>query len=266
MEMTRAVKSFARQASCSLGVGVCRILRVAGVDPGGDYRDPHRHAAKLLQGRDVGIILDVGANVGQSARMYRRLFAAATIHSFEPFEATYRTLVESTRDDRAIHPHRKAVANSCGSRRLHCNAFDQTNSLFPSAAGVGEYVPPDLMVETGSIEVETTTLDDFCAREGIGTIALLKLDVQGGELLSLQGATGLLGARAIDLIIAELLFAPLYEGQAEFLDVCHFLAGHGYRICGMYDLHYGARGLLGWCDGLFASDRFLATLPAATLR
>ena len=44
------------------------------------------------------VILDIGANVGQSARAFAQHFREATIYCFEPVATAYRDLVRNTAD------------------------------------------------------------------------------------------------------------------------------------------------------------------------
>ncbi|MDQ4049282.1 MAG: FkbM family methyltransferase, partial [Actinomycetota bacterium] len=60
----------------------------------------------------------------------------------------------------------------------------------------------DLVVD--EIEpVRVTSIDAFCAEHRVERIDLLKLDVEGHELLALQGAAGMLGRGAIDAVQFE---------------------------------------------------------------
>ena len=76
------------------------------------------------------------------------------------------------------------------------------------------------------------------------------MDIQGGEAMALRGAGRLLAQQAVWLIYVEVLFAPLYEGQAYFCDVSAILANHGYQLFGLYNLVQSDRGL-GWGDAIF---------------
>ncbi len=44
------------------------------------------------------------------------------------------------------------------------------------------------MENVTTILVPTTSIDNFCEREGIDEIHILKMDIQAGELLALKGA------------------------------------------------------------------------------
>jgi FkbM family methyltransferase len=206
---------------------------------------------ELLAGAPVETILDVGANAGQTARHYLDYFPQATIHCFEPDPDTYGRLAAAFQSEARVKPHRLAVADADGIKTLFVNRFDPTSSLLPVAGGAGRYVDASLTEPAGRTDVVATRLDEFCRRHGLERIDVLKLDIQGCELMALRGAEGLLRQAAVRLIYTEVLFAGLYEGQAFFHDIERFLDAVGYRLFGIYDLHYAGMGGLAWADAIF---------------
>jgi FkbM family methyltransferase len=225
--------------------------QVRRTQPPGWGQDPYLDQQRLLNASDVRVVMDVGANVGDTVQQYRTIFPGATIHAFEPFPEVYRRLVERFAADPAVHPHQAAVTDASGTRRFYVNEAHATNSLLPvdrtsgDWAQAGEARGPDTAVDVPAI-----TLDAFCAAAGLTGIDLLKLDIQGGEGMALDGAAGLLARHAVRVIYLEVLFAPLYEGQAYFCDITRILNRHGYRVSGLYNLVHDDRGL-GWGDAIF---------------
>lgn len=228
----------------------------------GFHADAFEDQKILLEGpgRSVRTILDLGANTGQTARHYRSLFPEAEIHSFEPFEPTFRELARALGDDPKFHPVRLAVADVEGSRRFFANRESVTNSLLPIDPRATEAVVPTMIETVETLEVPATTLDAFCEARALESIQILKMDIQGGELLALRGAVRLLERRTIDLVYAEVLFAPHYEGQADFCEVRRFLADFGYDLYMLYNLSAGRNSLLAWADAIFLSPELRARL------
>ena len=97
----------------------------------GFHADAYADQQILLSGDEVGVVFDVGANVGQTARHYRQIFPNAKIHSFEPFESTFRTLSENCRGDGRIATYQLAVTDFSGSRTFFFNEDSVSNSLLP---------------------------------------------------------------------------------------------------------------------------------------
>ena len=240
----RRMKNALISAFDRLGYQVARKRPLAwGMDADRDQRE-------LLKAAPVEIIADVGANVGDSVNRYRANFPNATIHAFEPCPDVYRTLAARFAADPRVRPHQRAVTDVSGMRHLHVNDAHVTNSLLPLVPSSVAWAGASGRDLGTTVEVPTVTLDAFCAAEGVTRIDLLKMDTQGGEGLALQGAAELLSRQAVRVIYIEVLFAPLYEGQAYFCDITRILNGHGYGIFGLYNLMHGERGL-GWGDAIF---------------
>ena len=196
----------------------------------------HTNDIRYILSDRVGTVLDIGANVGQTALSYLTEFPKAAIFSFEPDPESYQKLAA------AIAPHSKARAynvalgRETGSAKLFRFKFDQTNSLLPKARGAEQYVADaEYLADIGQVSVEVSTLDAFCGEHNIEKIDLLKIDTQGYELEVLNGALGLLRSAAISLIYIEVCFVRYYEGQPLFPELYQFLYNFGYRFVGLYE-------------------------------
>jgi FkbM family methyltransferase len=66
---------------------------------------------------DAKTIFDVGANIGQTAKTYRRLFPSAEIWSFEPFPASYESLCRSLSGP-GFHPVPLALSDQIANASL----------------------------------------------------------------------------------------------------------------------------------------------------
>ena len=114
---------------------------------------------------------------------------------------------------------------------LHVTKNPACSSLYPPNdaylarfANLLEFMEYDF-----SLTVETTTLDQACERESIGTIDFLQVDVQGADLHVLEGATKTL-ATGVLAIQTEVEFAPLYVGQPLFADLDRYLREQGFTL------------------------------------
>ena len=176
------------------------------------------------------IVLDCGAHIGQSAATFRRMYPAAEIYAFEPVGALFEQLAQRCQQIGA-HAIRKAVGDRNGAATINLTASDFSNSLL----GYQEGNPCNKYHrEVGSEQVEVCTLDRWCDQAGVDPtkVGVMKLDLQGAELMALRGAARLLEhARAVFL---EVSFVPLYKDAPLFDEVDRFMTDRGFRRHGVY--------------------------------
>jgi FkbM family methyltransferase len=188
---------------------------------------------------DAKTIFDVGANVGQSAKTYRRLYPLAQIWSFEPFPATYETLRRSVSDDK-FHPVPLALSDRTSTTELNIGAVSITNSLLRRQSDTGK-----------TIEVQTDTIDHFCGERGIDSIDILKVDVEGAEERVFQGANEMFSRGAIRSVFVEVYFRPVYERMPLFWELDAHLNRFGFGLCGLYSLNSARDGFLSFGNALY---------------
>lgn len=213
-------------------------------------RDPFRDARRIASGRPLAIIVDVGANEGQSAKRLARRFPEGHIYSFEPAASTFARLQKNTQDERRITAINAAVGAQSGQGSLTVTEISVLNSLLPITDPLGR----DRVV--GDEIVAITTLDAVAAERNLHAIHLLKTDTQGFDLEVLKGASRLLAENRIWMVHAELLFEELYENQGYFEDLYVFLKAHGFKIVSFYNLQHRDEPFLWWGDALFYNPAF----------
>jgi FkbM family methyltransferase len=193
---------------------------------------------------DAKVIFDVGANVGQTAKTYRRLFPQADIWSFEPFPNSYESLRRSISDsDQRFHPEPLALSDRVASASLNIGAVSYTNSMLRRETDTGQ-----------SIEIETDTLDHFCSERDISHIDILKVDVEGAEDRVFKGARGLFARRAIRSVFVEVYFRPVYDGMPLFWDLQAQLNYLGFNLFGLYSLVPTGSGALSFANALYVQQ------------
>ena len=198
-----------------------------------------------LVNTDNPTILDVGANLGQSIDRFRQIWPSSRIISFEPNPSSVRQLFKKYSDTIGITIVESAVADLSSHRRLFQFEDSALNSFFDRHDD--SWITED---STGSTEVSCVTLDDYCVRNGLEYIDLLKVDVQGAELDVISGATRLLDNSLIGLVQLEMIFCDLYEGGVPAGSLLNKMDSLGYELVGFYQqvVHHGR---LGWADGLW---------------
>lgn len=206
---------------------------------------------EFISASETRVVIDVGANEGQSGLEFLKLFPEATIHSFEPNPPVYEPLRSLSGKHSRWEVHKAALGSEPGQADFNVTAFHQSSSLLKGNPEAKRILNKALdCVEV--IQVPVVTLDDFSRKHSIDKIDLLKIDTQGYELHVLRGAKDLMAGQRIGAISLEVNFAPFYDGQADFTDLHSFMTSHNYRLVGLYDNAYSPEKHLIWCDLLYA--------------
>jgi len=181
---------------------------------------------RILEGLGLDTIIDIGANRGQFALCARRLFPKAAIFSFEPLQrpaAVYRHVFAH---DPLTKLFPVAIALESGSATMHVSRWDVSSSLLPTAQAQHDNFP---LTEEARQETVTKARLSGCLDPAlIAGTALLKLDVQGFELVALRGCDDLL--HRFQYVYVEASFVELYVGQALASEVLAYLLQAGFRL------------------------------------
>lgn len=132
--------------------------------------------------------------------------------------------------------------------KLHTYSMNELNSLLPLAGGKAS--PFEDVAATGTVSVEVSTVDDFCAAHGISRIDLLKIDTQGFDLEVLKGAAGALSSGVVRHVLVELNFVDLYVSQCSPWVVQSLLSDARFHLVDYYEKNRQGPEL-GWCTALF---------------
>jgi FkbM family methyltransferase len=139
------------------------------------------------------VVLDVGANRGIFTALLSNLVGEqGQVHAFEPSPDTCR-LLRGTLDERARHPENvtvniAAVGTDDGTATLFTPKEDhgQASLRTHDTGSWSERAP------VSSAEVTVTRLDSYTAKMKLSRIHVVKMDVEGAELLAVAGfASGL---------------------------------------------------------------------------
>jgi len=124
-----------------------------------------------------------------------------------------------------------ALWNTVGKQTLYVTKYPGCSSLYPPNESYMQrfngYI--NLIELDRSVEIETTTLDTFCQSENIKEIDFIHLDVQGGELAVLEGASEIL-SRSILAVYSEVEFTDIYVNQPLFGDLDLYLRNQNFTL------------------------------------
>jgi FkbM family methyltransferase len=177
---------------------------------------------------DIRTVFDVGANVGQTALHYRKVFPKASIWSFEPHSETFAELDRTASALADVKAFNVALGDTNG----FVDFFQYEQSLINSRHADHAY--PGLRgLAPRRTQVTQETLDGFCTREGVERIEFLKIDTEGSEASVLTGAKELLARRAIRFVLCEVSIASAGR-VTSVADIVGLLAPFGYELFSIY--------------------------------
>lgn len=168
--------------------------------------------------------LDVGAHHGlYTLLLSKKVGGTGRVISFEPSPREYRRLEKHLRFNRCsnVHVERSAAGNEAGEADLYLS--DEFQDWYNSLR------PPALPDSTSIVRVRVRRIDDVLAEQGISTVDFFKLDVEGGELEALHGATRLLHGDTRPAILAEVQDVRTLPWGYPAREIIQFLIRMDYR-------------------------------------
>jgi FkbM family methyltransferase len=159
-------------------------------------------------------------------------------------QATFDQLQAAAAGDRKVFCHRLALGATPAETRI----FVTDNSVTSSLHRPERYLHEE--------QVTVTTIDYFCQKREIDRIDLLKIDAEGHDLEVVQGASRMLAAGSVAMVLAEVGFTPGDDRHVLFDDVRDLLSPYGFRLFGIYGQQpewTGERGLR-FANALFSRE------------
>jgi FkbM family methyltransferase len=179
-------------------------------------------------------IFDIGACEGEDSIKYARMFPNAKVFAFEPLSTNFEKIINNISKYACsnIFAQQVALSSKVGETKFYVssgrpNGVDATED-WDFGNKSSSLLPPDKVTEyhkwlafNQEITVKTDTLRNFCDVNGIDTIDFIHLDVQGAELLVLEGAQEYLAK--VKVIWLEVEAVSLYQDQPLKKDIEEFM-------------------------------------------
>ncbi|MFZ2540835.1 MAG: FkbM family methyltransferase [Gallionella sp.] len=190
--------------------------------------------------------IDVGAHVGEFSKSLIDSGLFERVIAFEPNPVNAERLVRLASNEPRLTVEKYAVGATQGNCDFYCDKNTATGSLL---AYCEDYVTDGQVIKH---LVPITTLDTYCASADIsdGQISLLKIDTQGHDLAVIQGASQVLLMHR-PLVIAELIYIPMYSGQATPDEIHHQMQKYNYQLYTLFNIHSTIEGRMAYADALF---------------
>ncbi len=168
-----------------------------------------------------GVFFDIGANIGAISLPVAKA-TNATVHVFEPSRRTFQFLQKNKQVNRMDNMilNESAVHMSDGAEVIFYDVPENYggSSLIRTYGDQPHY------------KVKTVSIDEYCKRNNIQQIQVMKIDVQGFEIEVLKGCHQMLAQKTIKNIIFE--FEGWAETNADFGAgrAQEFLVEMGYKL------------------------------------
>lgn len=216
------------------------------------FNNPYEDIKRLLNNKPIPIIFDVGANIGQSINQFLNYFPKSEIYSFEPGTNPFLELSTKYNNMENIHLENIAIGSEIKKKEFLENEYsDMSSFLEIDRLGWGKI--------SKKIQIDITSIDNYCKTNGIANIDVLKSDTQGFELEVYKGAIQMMKSNNIHLAYFEFIFSDMYKELPSFHEIYKLLTDNNFRLVNFYDFHY-QEGMLSWVDLLFVNSNYINML------
>lgn len=237
------IKSFIQKSLSKLG------YRLVPID-----RDAQR-VLQCIPFEEIEMVFDIGANVGNTVSSFLKDCPSAKIFAFEPNPESFELLKQSTQSNtERVSSHEIALSDTTGETTFFFPSLkDSTSSLLAPSDFAKDKLTFFSDVQEKRVTVKR--LDDFSQEIGLEITkpALAKLDVQGAELMVIKG--GYETFKQIDHVICELSLPPLYDGQADHIELFTIMKELGFSFLGFSEQFQTSNLPPLYCDLIFSRTR-----------
>ncbi len=183
--------------------------------------------------RPGGVMVDVGANIGQYSLLAARLVGnGGKVIALEPDPAVRKHLERHVRMNGfgEIIEVLPLAAGDCDEERWFYPAKDQRNS------GTGSLAPRKILAngEHGNkrgdaFKVRTVRLDSLLDQRGVSFVDFIKIDVEGFEGEVLRGLRTFLHSRSVRVVMVEMWPQRYRRDGSTFEQIMTFMRKFGYQ-------------------------------------
>lgn len=199
-------------------------------------------------GKNIQYVLDIGA--------YRGDFTE-TIHSVWPSAIVKQ--IEADERQRSYLQENAIIALLGDEEKDDIDFYTLDEDKITTGSSIFKELTPHYNATTTKIIKKSMTTID-CLHEKYNffgnwkDLGLIKIDTQGSELLILNGATNFLNSKQPKYILLECSIVPYNRGAPIFAEVVEQMHKLKYIVKDVFDLTYGAKGVLLQTDILFERE------------
>jgi FkbM family methyltransferase len=191
-----------------------------------------RDLIDFIEDREIDLVIDVGANVGQFGQSLRAGGYHGRIVSFEPIEAAFQELSKKAAADSRWEAHHCGLGATHGEAVIHVSELSVCSSILDLTSVASLHDSRVAVTRTEKIEIRT--LDEVAA--DLSGKILLKIDTQGYEKQVLEGGPQTIAR--VKGILMELPIIHVYEGEWHFHEAAKYMADLGFVPAQIQPVNY----------------------------
>lgn len=177
----------------------------------------------------IGTVIDIGANTGDYAEFLNSFFRPSAIYAFEPLPSCQPRLQALAQSIPHLRVFPVALADAEGEETFWENDYGPSSSLL-HVSDIHKRAFPHTAGESQS-HVKLARLDDVLDVSTLERDIFIKIDVQGVEDRVIKGGQAVFSAA--DVVLIEMSFVAMYEGQPMFEEIHSLLTDCGLRFVGV---------------------------------
>jgi FkbM family methyltransferase len=189
---------------------------------------------------DAPVILDIGANRGQSIDRFSKIFKNPKIHAFEPLTSEFKYLKKIYSNQKNIILNNSAAGDKEEIKKINVTAKSDTssfNNIMPGTKWLKIRSEQNNTAQNNYVinqeDVKIIKLDDYVSQSHIDEIDIVKIDTQGYEEKILEGLVETIKKNKIKVIITEIIFDNNYSKYLSFYQLEKHLIPNGFRLVGV---------------------------------
>lgn len=195
---------------------------------------------KFFNPKDELIIFDIGACEGEDSIRYSNLFPNSKVFAFEPLPDNYRKIQENIKRYKKtnIFPYKEALSDEVGNATFYVSSGkpdginqdenwdygNKSSSLLEPTTKLKQI--HNWLKFEDQISVQANTIVNFAKTNNLNYIDFMHIDVQGAELMVLEGAKEY--HSKIKIIWLEVENLELYKQQPLKRQIEHYMKQNGF--------------------------------------
>lgn len=180
---------------------------------------------------EIKSIFDIGAHHGYWTILAKSFFPNSKVYLFEPISEHMVVLKKNTSSLSNLNYYNIALGSTSGSINLNIATDSDSSSILDFHTNIYNEFKQTIVDKK---EIQIKCVSELIANGELEIPDLIKLDIQGYELLALIGFGDYL--KSVKYIIIEVSFIELYVNQPSLSDIISFLDKNQFALTSISEL------------------------------